>query len=319
MMSPVAKWGLRAAGSVVALGLIFWLVPREALLAGVRSVSLPLFLGVLAAFLGGHVANALKWWLLLDRRLPFARAVRAHFAGLAANLCLPGAVGGDAVRAGLAHLDMRDGPRLAAGAVADRLIDLIGMACLSLTGLMLLRGEGRGFALAAEIGLVLVAGLALLVYGLPRLVRILWTRFPGLPARSLALRSADAFAGLGQRPGTVLAALALSLSIQALFVWLSAMLGHAAGVDIPFGAWLFAWPLAKIVAVLPISLNGLGVRESSLAALLAPFGAGAAGVIASGLVWQAVIFSAGALGALVLFLSGGRIAAPPKVIRETAE
>lgn len=318
-MSPVVKWGLRAGGSVVALGLIFWLVPREALFAGFASVSPALFAGVFLAFLAGHAANALKWWLLLDRGLPYPAALRAHFGGLAANLCLPGAAGGDAVRAALAHLAMRDGPRLAAGAVADRLIDLIGMACLSLTGLMLLRGQGVGLGLVLEIAAVLVVGLALVVYGVPALVRAIWSKRPGLPARSVALRMAEAFAGLGRRPGLLVATLALSLAIQTLFVWLSARLGLAAGVDIPFGAWLFAWPLAKIVAVLPISLNGLGVRESSLAALLAPFGAGAAQVIASGLVWQAVIFGAGALGALVLLVSGGRLRAPPKVIQESGK
>lgn len=318
-MAPGLKWGLRAAGSAVALGLIFWLLPREALFAGFASVSLPLFLGVFAAFLAGHLANALKWWLLLGRALPYTLALRAHFGGLAANLCLPGAAGGDAVRAALAHLAMRDGPRLAAGAVADRLIDLIGMACLSLTGLMLLRGQGVGPGLVLEVAGILVVGLVLVVYGFPFIVRAIWSGRPGLPARSLALRTAEAFAGLGRQPGLLVVTLGLSLGIQTLFVWLSARLGLAAGVDIAFGAWLFAWPLAKIVAVLPISLNGLGVRESSLAALLVPFGASAAEVVASGLVWQAVIFGAGALGALVLFLSGGRLSAPSRIIQETAE
>jgi uncharacterized membrane protein YbhN (UPF0104 family) len=313
------KWVIRAAGSVVALTLIFWLLPREAILEGFARVSLPLFLGVFLAFLAGHVANALKWWLLLDRGLPYLAALRAHYGGLAANLCLPGAAGGDAVRAALAHLAMRDGPKLAAGAVADRLIDLIGMACLSLTGLMLLRGQGLGLGLVLEIVAVLLIGLALVVYGFPYVVRAVWGIWPGLPAQALALRTADAFAALGRRPWLLVTTLALSLAVQTLFVWLSARLGLAAGVDIAFGAWLFAWPLAKIVAVLPIALNGLGVRESSLAALLAPFGAGAAEVVASGLVWQAVIFGAGALGALVLFLSGGRFRTPPEAVREAGE
>lgn len=313
------KWAIRAGGSALALALIFWFLPKEAILEGFARVSLPLFAGVFLAFLIGHVANAAKWWLLLDRGLPYPTALRAHYGGLAANLCLPGAAGGDAVRAALAHLAMRNGPKLAAGAVADRLIDLIGMACLSLTGLMLLRGQGLGLGLVLEIAAVLLIGLAVVVYGFPRLVRAVWGTRPGLPAQALALRTADAFAGLGRRPGLLLTTLALSLAIQSLFVWLSARLGVAAGVDIPLAAWFFAWPLAKIVAVLPISLNGLGVRESSLAALLAPFGAGAAEVVASGLVWQAVVFGAGALGALVLFLSGGRFSGQPKAFQETGE
>ena len=64
------------------------------------------------------------------------------------------------------------------------------------------------------------------------------------------------------------------------------------------GPWIFAWPLAKIIAVLPVSLNGLGLREATLAGFLAPFGASAAGgrgrraglagcVVYSGRVWRA--------------------------------
>ena len=302
--AALRKWGIRAAGSAVFLGLLFWLLPRDAILKGFAAISLPLFLGVLGAFLIGHLFGAAKWWLLLDRGLPYLTALRAHYAGLAANLCLPGAAGGDAVRAALAHVAMRNGPKLAAGAVADRLIDMIAMACLSLTGLVLLRGQSSGLVLGAEIAAVLIAGLAIFVYAVPRAVRAVWTRFPRLPAQGLALRTAASFAVLGRRPGLLVVTLAMSLAIQSLFVWLSARLGVAVGVDIPLAAWFFAWPLAKIVAVLPISLNGLGVRESSLAALLVPFGADAAQVVASGLVWQAVMFCAGGIGALVLLVSG---------------
>jgi uncharacterized membrane protein YbhN (UPF0104 family) len=184
------------------------------------------------------------------------------------------------------------------------MIDMIGMICLSLAGILLLREGRSALSLGIELAAVLVLGLVVLVWGLPRVIRWVWTRRPSLPARDLALRSADAFALLGRRPALLAVTLGMSLAIQSLFIWLSARLGLAVGVDIPLAAWFFAWPLAKVVAVLPISLNGLGVRESSLAALLLPFGADAAQVVASGLVWQAVMFCAGMIGALVLAVSG---------------
>mgnify|MGYP002682597535 CR=1 FL=1 len=66
-------------------------------------------------------------------------------------------------------------------------------------------------------------------------------------------------------------ALVLSAAIQAVLIWLSIKLAQPVGVNISAAAWIFGWPIAKIVATLPLSLGGLGVRESSLAALLAPF------------------------------------------------
>lgn len=313
------RWAMRAAGSGLALGLIFWFLPREAILAGFSRLSWPLFLSVLGVFLLAHVAAAAKWWCLMGRAIPFMAALRAHFAGLAANLCLPGAAGGDAVRAGLAHAALRDGPRVAAAAVGDRLIDLVGLVCLMLSALFWLKGTGGGAGLAALVaGLVL--GLALAgLYVFPRVAHRVWGRWPGLPARGLALRLADAFAGLGRRPGFLAFALLASMAIQALLIGLSIRLATPMGVAVPLAAWFFAWPLAKIIATLPISLGGLGLRESSLAALLLPFGAAAPSVVAAGLAWQGVLYLAGALGALVLALSGGGGGLGGKTMKETSE
>jgi uncharacterized membrane protein YbhN (UPF0104 family) len=298
------NWLVRAAGSFLFLGALFWFLPREAIIAGFSRITLGLFLSVLAVFLLGHLAAATKWWLLLDRAVPLRVAFRAHFAGLAANLCLPGAVGGDAVRAGIAHVAMQDGPKLAAGSVADRMIDMVALAFLALAGALSLRGMSGGLTLAIEAGFLLLVLLLLTVYGLPFFVQKAWAAFPRLPARGIAEKVALSFSALGRRPWLLLITLLISVVIQAVFVILAVKLAVAAGVDIPMAAWFFAWPLAKIIAVLPISLGGLGVRETSLAALLVPYGAAAAQVVAAGLIWQAVLFTGGAIGALVLVLSG---------------
>lgn len=313
------KWSIRAAGSATALALIFWFLPKEAIFEGFARLSWPLFLMVLAIFLLCHLATASKWWLLMDRAIPLPAALRAHFAGLAANLCLPGAAGGDAVRAGLAHASLRDGPKVAAAAVGDRMVDLVGLACLTLWGLAMLGGQGGNRALAIAVSgmvfAVAVAGLFLF----PAIARALWGRWPGLPAKGLALRVADAFAALGRRPLLLLFTLVLSAAIQSVLIWLSVMLAEPVGVHVPLAAWFFAWPLAKIIATLPISLGGLGVRESSLAALLVPFGAGAPEVVASGLAWQGILYLAGALGAILLVASGGVLRAESRAVTEISE
>ncbi len=307
MSAATRKWAVRAAGSAIVLGLLFWFLPRDAIVEGFTRVPATLFPVVVALFLVGHAVTAAKWWWLIDRGIPFGTALQAHFAGLAANICLPGAAGGDAVRAGFAQLHMRDGAKVAAGAVADRLIDTLGLACLSVIGLSMLHGQsgGAGRAVIAAVAVLLAASVCVFVF--PQVITRLWTAFPKLPARGLALRTAASFAALGRRPGLLLATLAVSMAVQALFIGLAIQLARAVGIDQPLGVWLFAWPLAKIIAVLPISLGGLGVREASLAAIMAPFGADPAQVVASGLVWQAVLYVSGAIGAVVLALSGVRL------------
>jgi uncharacterized membrane protein YbhN (UPF0104 family) len=84
--------------------------------------------------------------------------------------------------------------------------------------------------------------------------------------------------------------------MQGGFVLLNAAFGRALGIDVPWSVWFLVWPLAKIAGMLPISLGGLGVRDATLAALLALFGVPAALGLVAGLAWQSVVLVGGLLG-----------------------
>jgi uncharacterized membrane protein YbhN (UPF0104 family) len=94
------------------------------------------------------------------------------------------------------------------------------------------------------------------------------------------------------------------MTVQGAFIGVNIALAQTVGVTVPIAAWFFAWPLSKIIASLPISLAGLGVREASLAGFLAPLGAAPASVIATGLLWQTILFATGLIGGAILMLSG---------------
>jgi uncharacterized membrane protein YbhN (UPF0104 family) len=93
---------------------------------------------------------------------------------------------------------------------------------------------------------------------------------------------------------------------QLSFITLSIQLAEACGLHLPFRVWLFAWPLAKLSAAIPITQGGIGVREAALAALLVPFGAPPALTVAAGLAWEAIVGS-GALLAGAFALITGRL------------
>ena len=76
-----------------------------------------------------------------------------------------------------------------------------------------------------------------------------------------------------------------------------------ADLQLPLRVWLFAWPLAKLAALLPLTQGGIGVREAALVALLAPFGAAGTLVLAAGLVWEGVTVTGGILAGLTAFVA----------------
>ena len=101
-----------------------------------------------------------------------------------------------------------------------------------------------------------------------------------------------------RRPALV-GAVVISLVVQSAFVMTNVWLARQIGVTTDVPAWFVAWPLSKLIAVLPISLGGIGVREAALVSLLAPYGAPREVVLASGILWQAVLIVTGVAGLIV--------------------
>src|SRR5262249_32709611 len=106
-----------------------------------------------------------------------------------------------------------------------------------------------------------------------------------------------------RRPQILVFGWLLGTLIQASFLVLTARLAVYCGLVLPLRLWFFAWPLAKLVAVIPVTQGGIGVREAALVALLAPFGAPGHLLLAAGLMWEGVIIAGGLIaGATALAL-----------------
>jgi uncharacterized membrane protein YbhN (UPF0104 family) len=197
-------------------------------------------------------------------------------------------------------------PRPAAvitGNVADRFLDVAAQLTLVSIGLSLLPGS-LPVSLQAPAKHVLIAGvLAVAIF----LSAVLLLLRPILRGRSIRFRRRiaqvrHAIRSVSRRPQRLLAGWLLGTSVQGTYILLTALLGVSCGLVLPLRVWLFAWPLAKIAAVVPITQGGIGVREAALVVLLAPFGAPASQVLATGIVWEGIIITAGLLAGLTAFL-----------------
>jgi len=97
--------------------------------------------------------------------------------------------------------------------------------------------------------------------------------------------------------------LTLSVGIQSAFIGLNILIASSMEIPSSIVLWFFAWPLAKLIALAPISLGGIGVRDSALAGLMVIFGIDASSVVAQSLSWQGVLIISGILsGILVTWL-----------------
>lgn len=295
---------LQYGGSVVVLFLLFKFLPAKAVWAALRALPPMLWIAAIGIYLGGHCVGIVKWRLMVNTAgagLSTRQAARCYFAGLFGSLFLPSLIGGDLVRAALAMKLGKSKAAVLLGSFLDRGIDLAALAVLAASGAMLVPRalNERSRTILGALGAV---ALVAVIVGAALVVLIPVKRF-GFRIRRRLLRLRAAARSMVRRPQVMLAALALALIAQTIFILLNSRLAAVCGLALAFRVWLFAWPLAKLSAALPITQGGIGVREAALAALLLPFGAPAALSVAAGLAWEAIVIS-GALvaGALSLLL-----------------
>lgn len=296
---------LRISGSTLILSLLLWLLPFNELLAALGRVPAWVWVVSIPGYLALHLIGVGKWRMLINAAhggMRMRDAIRCYYLGLFGNTFLPSLVGGDAVRAGLA-LKLAPGKSgVVFGSLLDRMIDVIGLAIVAGVGALVIPGaldpqNRRVFWVLA--GMLSAGGLV----GLALLFLLPARRFP-YKVRRIMVKLRRSLGGLRRRPGIVLAALTTGITLQTSLVALNWWLGQRCGIDIAFQAWLFAWPMAKISALVPVTQGGIGVREAALAVLLAPFGVPAVLAVAAGLVFQGVIILGGLIGGLLSYLIG---------------
>jgi uncharacterized protein (TIRG00374 family) len=281
VLAPVSsrarRWLVIALKLVVSLGLLILLFSRTdlgSLWHSVRSASLPWVLAALGLYLVQMLVSTWRWGVLLvpqgidvgHRRLLSSYLVATFF-----NNFLPSNIGGDVIR-------IRDtaGPAqsrtLAATVVLfDRGIGLMGLVLVAAMGASAAAGADGAravpvlpswlwatFLLAALVSAPVVIAPA----GVGRLLQPLTVFHPEWVGRRIA-RITEALARFRERPASLLNAFAGAVLVQALLVLFYAAVARS--LNIPISIWHMAVivPVSFVVQMVPVSVNGFGVREAT--------------------------------------------------------
>ena len=307
---------LRWFAALLILAALFHFLPLRPLRAAIEQVPPWRLVAILSGYLLAHCLGIIKWRMIVNTagaQLSLADSAQCYTGGLFGTLFLPSIIGGDMIRLAVG---LRRSPRPAAvlaGNVVDRLLDVSAQAALVLLGLILLPSVLAPQFVARKslwlFGGSAAFGFLLLAFLLRR--RLLEKRSIRFRKRLARLR--HALRSVSRRPQMLLLGWLMATTIQAVFLLLSAQLAADCGLQMPLRVWMFAWPLAKVAALLPLTQGGIGVREAALVALLAPFGAPGPIVLAAGVIWEGVVIAGGLLaGAVAFVLNRGqaRVAQP---------
>jgi uncharacterized protein (TIRG00374 family) len=251
---------LNALGTVFA-GLVPWL-----------------FAAAVGFFVISNILGALQWYLLLqaqDLDISFRQALIFYLVGVFFNNVLPGNLGGDALRI----YDIKRLTGKSSGGVAatfmDRFIGLFSSCSLALAAYPLIIDAERAWVVSVLIP-VWLGLVVLLAMGLSRrlggFLESLIGRF--LPARlsDLVHDLRNSIVVYRQRGGLLVGIWAISLAVQSSRILVYFCAGLAVGMHTGLLYFVCFQPVAAIIAALPISIGGLGVRENTLVELFRSLG-----------------------------------------------
>jgi len=253
----------------------------------------------------GQSIAALRWKLIMGSgRPPWKYLARLYVIGSFFSLFLPTVVGGDAVRAVAAARETSRPGGVVASVLLDRAMGVFAIVGYAILGAALVPEfalrlvEGSRFTLPGWILILGVLGVAVL------LTAAVW-----FGRRSPRLRDGLNDAGravrdLARTPGSLLAAIALGFVVQGLYILLWLGLAGSMHRPRPPLTLFFAVPVVTAFAMLPITLNGLGVREGAWLLLLSGSGIPSAEIVTFSLLYFAANLITGLVGGVLFMVRG---------------
>lgn len=247
---------IRWTGTVLAFGLILYLLYErwDEVQDAVRQISLQNFLFALLALMFSRFMVIGRWFILLRSaqiEVSLSEVIRVTFAGLFASNFLPSTIGGDVVRLAGGIQQGMDGSVTAASLVMDRIVGVCGMLLFLPIGIQQLFANGE-IGLLAPVVLLAISEDGIGERIVEKIKRVLQKI---LNAFKLWIKKPKALIG------------AFIFTVLHMLGWFGAMYIVLQDIESPLSLWLIGglWSLVYLVTLIPISINGLGLQEVSIA------------------------------------------------------
>lgn len=283
-MQSRTRWLLKFLQSLISLLLLFWLLSRYSLsLADLRPASISLWLvfaTVAASLVLIQILAAFRWRLILHSLgldVHVSSLLGVNFTAIFWGALMPSSDGFAALRVlFFSRLFPAASAAGAASVVYEKMVGFVVLTLWAMGGAAFVPGQNLPLLLVFW-GVVPIALLILLIFPLPSLrshspfhlcapafrwIKSLRRQFSLLPHKKL-----------------LPPLLPLILLVQLVSFCIIFILFRAVGVQVPFFRCIFVVPLIQMIALIPVSLGGFGVRESAFAALFASSGVDAASAI----------------------------------------
>ncbi len=291
---------------VISVGLVGFFLQKiewQEIQKAFSSAALEFWLVAVLLFLTSNLLGAFQWRELLrvqEIRLPTSKIVGLYFVGVFFNNFLVSNIGGDAVR--VYDLKRLTGQGLAgfAATFLDRFVGLFTLICFSIIAYAFSPNLWDTVLWMPILFLALML-LGVLIFGFSRRMSNLVVRLSGrfLPERiaEFLVKIREGFLLYRSAHGIILRVALLASGVQLSRIAVYYSVGLALEQSVPFGYYVVFIPLIAIVASIPITFGGIGLRENMGVLLFGRVGMGDASALA--------LMFLGYLAGILASLAGG--------------
>ena len=264
---------VKIAVSITLLAILILSTDLQEIAKALSDFKLPWIIPVLLTITLSVIVSALKWGVLLQAqgvKVPVRRLFCYYTCGLFFNNFLPSSIGGDGARAILAGKDSGTVSGAAASVVMERIIATVTLSLLGLLGVI--------FAQNKEPLVIILMSVIFFVGVLLALIQMTGWVPKKLQNKNNKVSSvwksfAQNSAVMKKHPKNIAICFCESILFQFIVVLVVGGVMKGLGLPgIPIMDLCMVVSASSVLAMVPIGLNGYGLREGSYAFLLAPYG-----------------------------------------------
>jgi uncharacterized protein (TIRG00374 family) len=295
--------------SAALLALLLWRVDARHLVGTLRALPLPVFVASFLLYAFGYVLSTIRWRGLLRAegiRLGLGRLLLVYFQGAFFNLFLPSLIGGDIFRGYALYKITRGHDAAVASILVDRLSGFAALMGIALVALAIAQQDIQDPQVTVMIlAVALLFAAVVLVIQNPRLSALASRLLAILRLgryRSRLQGMVESLQRYRQHRAALGRALLLSVLLQTLIIVTYYFIGRSLDLGVPLACFFLYVPLITALAMLPVSVAGLGVRESGVVYFFGKVGVDGGTALAMSLIWFSLSALVSSLGGLALLL-----------------
>lgn len=253
------------------------------------------------------ILSAYKWQLLLIARgcsLSIGALTKYYFVGLFMNNFLPSSIGGDLMRIYQVGKRIGNNNEAAASVILERLLATLGLiipAAVALLPNRILLGK----VLLPVISFLVICLIFAFIIAKPAIVkplaRVPWKWWQKTVTRLREIN--NIIQAYRSKPAAVIKVIVYSVMFQMVVVCINYYLVRAMGIShISLWQCTLMVPVISAVSMIPISINGLGVREGAYVLLFGTLGLSSSQAVTLSLLFFIIVTLVSLVGGIFFVL-----------------